>query len=341
MCIFGYLRYSLALCVCSFSILGCYPSVPVSWRIAIVRNRGQAELVHLSWGPGKFRPVIKSKSLLHTIDRAIDVWVTSDERVYATWEVRGPRRLGTHYVRVYRRDGTLIGEYQGDGEDRYVSAPVIVEGSEAVCFVTGSGKLVVGRLDGGSDRYAFKPLPGSLPISVVPMEPSFVKTYEIDKARVVFDWNDGRQRDVFEVRLDDGTHRTLGHGKLFGVLAGKPVVIDWDQWRIIVHGEKPRQIGNVRFGGMKSPHRIARLSPCGRFYMYDAGQFAGFRLRVAERRRFGPECVLNELGYVTSLGSWWGDLQEVETSKPPEVTAKRSPQSQGANTTTTGPRPAS
>ena len=72
---------------------------------------------------------------------------------------------------------------------------------------------------------------------------------------------------------------------------------------------EPQRLLYVTFSGLGgyAPYRVCRLSPSGTFYMYDAAYWTGFRLKVAERRRFGGTFTLNELGWVGSFGSRWAD----------------------------------
>ncbi len=281
-----------------------FPSYPLSWRMGITRGPDGAALVHLRWEPGAWQPTIATIPL-KTIARPEGVWVTSDERLYATWEV-GPGYLyHDHHIRVYRNDGTVVGEYKAEGETEELTAPTIIEEDKTVCFMTGTGGVVLGHPVGDPPRYVFRALPNPVPNTYKHWCAEFSKTYELNQRRIVCDGGED-SKTVYGVHLDTGSITALSRGILFGVLQAKPVVMDRDAGLVVVLDGEPQPIGPFTFHGLKAPYRVERLSPCGRYYVYDVELIQGGRLRLVERQT-GRERILDRLGCVTSVGSWWAD----------------------------------
>lgn len=302
------------------SALACSPSKPFSSRIAMVRDYRKPLIVNIRWTSTLLQPTVQTISLATASQRndgLVDgLWMVSDDTLYATRESESFDSSSDQFVRVYSNDGRMLAEYKEPPEDRFVTSPLIIEGSKSVVFITGSGRIMIGASPG----YAFEALPQRLPLDLK-YWPDSAKLYEIDGEHVVFGM-EIFSMPVYRISLRDGSWQTIyKEAELLGTYQNMPIVCDYQEngtFHVQVLGGKFPKPGKLTWDGLGGYHTsmVNRFSPCGEYYLYDAAGLTGFRLKLAAIASPNAQVTLSSLGRVTSVGSWWTEGRTTTQPSP-------------------------
>lgn len=287
-----------------FVILGCtpFPSHDISWQIAMTSGEGRAFVVDFKWKSGQLSPVIHQYDL-PTVDKAESVWSEVSRTVYATKEVTHDemgRELG--WIRVYGKNGELIGEYQNGSRDSELSSPVLLASGTRMVFVADGGQVMGAEIDAAAGRCNFQEEAVELqwPRKRLTLSELLLPIEEDEIAVSAGAASAG----VLRVSMSKPEAIQISDGRLVGVVDGAPVAVEAHKLVRLANEGRHAISARMTYRALKGPYRVHRLSPCGKFLFYDSGELPGFRLRLADLQT-DRDCVLWSLGEVVSIGSWY------------------------------------
>jgi len=285
----------------SITNYGCShsPMPGISLDCGITTPEGRACAVYVSWPLESDLPKIKS-NYVQTLDYAESVWFTSDGCIYATWEVLKHSRSGKHYVRIYSREGRLLGEYQNGVTS--LSAPTISEDTHMVAFLRSDLQVILG-IPGDKGDYSFQQC------CVLPVKSehgfSGIAISLFGLPGQLLAWNGVALHPVHKIRLYDQQIEPLALGQLVGVVSDVPIICTADSYFARFTDKGLLRWKRIPWTGAYTAHKVMRISPQGDYYLYDAsGNWVGFRLGIANLNS-GVRRIFDEIGPINRVGSVW------------------------------------
>jgi hypothetical protein len=266
------------------------------WAIGLVcvGRPSTANLITMKIDDDLTRPIIERRAL-KTVESPTSVWITRDGSLYAATEGNWDRN-----VRVYDCAGGVLGEYHQQRER--LGAPVISEVSKRVAFLTSSGSVIVGAMD-ARGSYSFTQVASLAGVGAAPLISYELVLFDNEDRLILWDGSTPR---VFSLDVHDGHVLEVGQGQLVGLANDAPVLFSRAA-RTLSAQDTAHHPVTWEFSTPEpySPGIVFRTSPCGDFVAYAvAGYGPGFRLKLVHltSRR---AVVLEDLGPVERLGSWW------------------------------------